>query len=202
MMSTTVERPQPTSIVEGGARDMGPTSGIPLRLLRSAAAAVISDVGSTVPLETLRQAARRLDGAGRALRETDTDRALLLWEGLVRGRLTLVDWFDANDRRFILVKLNDRQGSQPCGLTAREYEVAVAAALGESSKLTGYRLGISPSRVSTLLKGVQRKLGVRTKAQLVVMVRLLDNQRHKVHRGADQGHRPRKEGDRRWTTQL
>lgn len=165
---------------------MEPTSGIPLRLLRSAASAVISDAGSTVPLETLRQAARRLDGVAHALRETDADRALLLWEGLMRGRLTLVDWFDANDRRFILVKLNDRQGSQPCGLTAREHEVAVGAALGESSKLTGYRLGISPSRVSTLLKGVQRKLGVRTKAQLVVMVRLLENQ----------GHRPRKKGDR------
>ena len=173
MTSAIVERPQPTSIVERGASDMEPTSGIPLRLLRSAASAVISDVGSTMPLETLRQAARRLDGVARTLRETDADRALLLWEGLVRGRLTLVDWFDASDRRFILVKLNDRQGSQPCGLTAREYEVAVAAALGE-----------------------------RTKAQLVVMVRLLDNQRRKVHRGADQGHRPRKEGDRRWTTQL
>ena len=87
-------------------------------------------------------------------------------------------------------------------MRAAEHEVAVAAALGESSKLTGYRLGISPSRVSTLLKGVQRKLGVRTKAQLVVMVRLLDYQQHKVHRGADQGHPPRKEGERPWTTQL
>ncbi|MHC4408845.1 MAG: helix-turn-helix transcriptional regulator [Planctomycetota bacterium] len=155
-----------------------------------------------MPLETLRQAALRLDGAGPALRETDAERAFLLWEGLVRGRLTLVDWFDANGRRFVLVKLNDSRGSQPCGLTTREHEIAVAAALGESSKLTGYRLGISPSRVSTLLKGVQRKLGVRTKAQLVIMVRLLDNQQYKVQRGADQGHRPRKEGEHRWKKQL
>jgi DNA-binding CsgD family transcriptional regulator len=155
-----------------------------------------------VPLETLRQAALRLDGVGRALRQTDAERAPLLWEGLARGRLALVDWFDANDRRFILVKLNDRAGSYACGLTAREHQVAVAAALGESSKLTGFRLGISPSRVSTLLKGVQRKLGVRTKAQLVTMVRLLDNQQNKERRGADQGHRPRKEGDRPWKKQL
>jgi DNA-binding CsgD family transcriptional regulator len=202
MMRAIVERPQPTSIVERGASDMEPTSGIPLRLLRSAPSAVISGVGSAVSLEALRHAALRLDGVARALRETDANRALLLWEGLVCGGLTLVDWFDANDRRFILVKLNDRKGSHSCGLTTREHEVAVATALGESSKLTGYRLGISPSRVSTLLKGVQRKLGVRTKAQLVIMVRLLENHDHKVHRSADQGHRPRKEGDRPWKKQL
>jgi DNA-binding CsgD family transcriptional regulator len=56
----------------------------------------------------------------------------------------------------------------------------MGAALGESSKLTGYRLGISPSRVSTLLRAAMRKLDVRTKAQLVVMVRVLVSQARSV----------------------
>ncbi|MFW2389764.1 MAG: helix-turn-helix transcriptional regulator [Polyangiales bacterium] len=126
--------------------------------------------------EALRDAALSLDDARSARGECDNDRALLVWEGLVRGRVSLVDWFDSGGRRFVLVKLNSLKGSCSCGLTAREFQVAMSATLGESSKLTGYRLGISPSRVSALLKASMRKLGVRTKAQLVMMVRVLGNQ--------------------------
>jgi len=125
---------------------------------------------------TLRDAALNLDYARSAGGKGDSDRALLVWEGLVRGRVSLVDWFDSGGRRFVIVKLNSLKGSCSCGLTAREFQVAMSAALGESSKLTGYRLGISPSRVSALLKASMRKLGVRTKAQLVIMVRVLGRQ--------------------------
>ncbi len=129
--------------------------------------------------DMLRDAARSLDEARRDLGAIDAERALLLWEGLVRGRMKLVDWFDANGRRIVLVKLNDVKGSCAAGLTAREYQVAMGAALGESSKVTGYRLKISPSRVSALLRGSMRKLGVKTKAQLVIMVRVLGPQTQK-----------------------
>jgi len=115
----------------------------------------------------------RLDRARGTLGKSDSARALLLCEGLVRGRLSLVDWFDVDGRRFILVKPNTVKAGCASGLTTREQQVVMGAALGESSKLAGYRLGISPSRVSTLLSGAMRKLGVRTKAQLVVMVRVL-----------------------------
>ncbi len=125
---------------------------------------------------TLRQEALRLDRAEGARGTSETDRALLLWEGLVRGRLRLVDWFDADGRRLILIKPHSVTARCACGLTPREEQVAMSAALGESSKATGYRLGISPSRVSALLNASMRKLGVRTKAQLVVMVRVLDAQ--------------------------
>lgn len=87
----------------------------------------------------------------------------------------MVDWFDADGRRLVLLKLNPSKSSCGCGLTPREEQVALSAALGESSKVTGYQLGISPSRVSALLKAAMRKLGVRTKAQLVIMVRVLGN---------------------------
>jgi DNA-binding CsgD family transcriptional regulator len=141
--------------------------------LRPAPVAPLVEVGQSERRGSLRQAAVRLDRTLRAGGESETARAFLVWEGLVRGRLTLVDWFDVDGRRFILVKPNTVRSGCACGLTTREQEVAMSAALGESSKLTGYRLGISPSRVSTLLRAAMRKLGVRTKAQLVVMVRVL-----------------------------
>ena len=125
------------------------------------------------PLKLLRAAAVQLDGRGRVLDEADARRAIRLWEALVCGRWSLVDWFDAAGRRFIIAKPNAPGPRCPRGLTNRERQVALSAALGESSKVTGYRLGISPSRVSALLKAAMGKLGVRTKAQLVVMVRLL-----------------------------
>lgn len=85
----------------------------------------------------------------------------------------MVDWFDSGGRRIIIVKATPFSGRRPRRLTLRERQVALSAALGESSKATGYRLGISPSRVSALLRGTMRKLGVRNKSELVVLVRLL-----------------------------
>jgi len=150
--------------------------------------------GRAAAQRTLRHRALQVDRAHRALLTNDAERATLLWEGVVGGSLELVDWFDAGGRRFILVKLNDSQSHRACGLTAREYQVAMAATLGESSKITGYRLGISPSRVSTLLKAAMRKLGVRTKAQLVIMARLLESQQQQVRRRAERSYPLRGEG--------
>jgi len=143
---------------------------------RAVPMAAMGRVDGIASPDMLRDAARGLDEARPHLGTIDTERALLLWEGLVRGRMKLVDWFDADGRRILLMRLNDVKGSCGCGLTAREYQVAMGAALGESSKVTGYRLKISPSRVSALLKGSMRKLGVKTKAQLVIMVRVLGPQ--------------------------
>lgn len=149
---------------------------VKLAPIRPARRATLQAVDAERRRETIRDTALRLDRARRELHAGDARRALALWQGLVRGRLTLVDWFDADGRRFILLRLNAAKARCRSGLTAREEQVAMGAALGESSKLTGYRLGISPSRVSTLLRGAMRKLGVRTKAQLVIMVRLLVSQ--------------------------
>jgi DNA-binding CsgD family transcriptional regulator len=141
-----------------------------LRLVRPAPSA-----GKPLPpLELLRAAAMRLDQTRALLREADVDRAIRLWEELIAGRWSLVDWFDTSGRRFIIGKLNPRKAASGTGLTRRERQVALCAALGESSKIIGYRLGISPSRVSALLKAAMRKLGVRTKVQLVIMVRVLN----------------------------
>ncbi|MBW1755675.1 MAG: helix-turn-helix transcriptional regulator, partial [Deltaproteobacteria bacterium] len=53
------------------------------------------------------------------------------------------------------------------GLSERESLVATYAIHGDSAKLIGYRLGISKATVSSVLKRVMRKLGVKTRPQLV-----------------------------------
>lgn len=137
----------------------------PTRFLVSHAAGDAKDSGAS---QLIREAAVRHDQARGRLRKSDPERALQMWQGLVRGRWSLVDWFDTDGRRFILAKPNAPDVGDPRGLTEREHQVATYAALGETHKIIGYRLGISRSRVSTLLTSVKRKLDVKTQAQLVI----------------------------------
>jgi len=122
-------------------------------------------------LEAMRTAAARVDRARGRLRKTDPDRALKIWQALVRGRWSMVDWFDTDERRYVLALPNPPRIRDPRGLTEREIQVAEYAALGERHKIIGYRLGLSRSAVTTALRSAMRKLGVKTQAQLVERLR-------------------------------
>jgi DNA-binding CsgD family transcriptional regulator len=97
--------------------------------------------------------------------------ALATWKALVDGRWSTVDWFDSDSRRFILAIPNAPEVIDPRGLTERERQIVTYAAFGHTNKLIGYRLGLSRSRVSTLLRSAMRKMGLRTRAQLVQRAR-------------------------------
>lgn len=129
------------------------------------------DARSPNAARKLRDAARMVDRARGPLRQRNPEEALRLWRGLVRGRWTLVDWFDSDGRRFVLAKSNAPSIRDPRGLSEREAQVATFAGQGETSKIIGYRLGLSPSYVSRLLRDAMRKLGVKTQAQLVERLR-------------------------------
>jgi DNA-binding NarL/FixJ family response regulator len=86
---------------------------------------------------------------------------------MVRGRWSMVDWFDSDERRYVLAVPNQPSVTDPRGLTERENQVVGAAVLGHSNKMIAYRLGLSTSRVSTLLRSAMRKLGFRTRNELV-----------------------------------
>lgn len=137
----------------------------PSRFLVSHATGDAKDAAAS---HLIREAAVRHDKARGKLRDSDPERALRMWEGLVRGRWSLVDWFDTDGRRFVLAKPNAPNVGDPRGLTEREHQVATYAALGETHKIIGYRLGISRSRISGLLGSAMRKLRVKTQAQLVI----------------------------------
>lgn len=124
-------------------------------------------------LDEIRNAARQLDVVGSRLRKGETREAMRLSAEVVRGRWSIVDRFDADGRRFILALPNAPSIRDPRGLTERELDVATYAGCGESGKVIAYRLGISRSRVSELLRRAMRKLGVQTTGQLVIKMRTL-----------------------------
>ena len=134
----------------------------------SEAAGGAQDKGAS---EIIRDAAVRIDKARSKLRKTDPEQALETWQGLVRGRWSLVDWFDSDGRRFVLAKPNAPNIGDPRGLTEREAQVVTYAALGESGKIIGYRFGLSTSTVSALLMSAMHKLGVTSQAQLAEKMR-------------------------------
>jgi DNA-binding CsgD family transcriptional regulator len=119
----------------------------------------------------LREAAVSVDRARGRMRDTDPERALEIWRALVRGRWSMVDWFDTDGRRFVLALPNAPRAMDPRGLTERESQVVGYAVLGQTNKMIAYRLGLSKSRVSMLLRGAMRKLNVQTRGQLVLKVR-------------------------------
>jgi len=119
----------------------------------------------------LRDAAVAVDRARGKMRETDPQRALEIWKALVRGRWSMVDWFDSDGRRFVLAIPNSPHVTDPRGLNERESQVVAYAMLGDTNKMIAYRLGLSTSRVSLLLRSAMRKLGVQTRAQLMKKMR-------------------------------
>lgn len=125
-----------------------------------------SEIGSD-RVGALRDAAQRVDEARGRKRHEDPDDSLAMWWALVRGRWSIVDWFDTDGRRYVLALPNPPRAPDPRGLTERESQVVAHAVLGESHKMIAYRLGVSRSRVSAALKSARRKLGVKTHAELV-----------------------------------
>ncbi len=118
-------------------------------------------------IEEIREAAKNVDRARGRMRESDPLAALELWKALVRGRWSMVDWFDSDSRRFVLAVPNAPTVNDPRGLTKQEARVISLITTGHTNKLIGYQLGLSQARVSALVNSAMRKLGVRTRAQLV-----------------------------------
>jgi DNA-binding CsgD family transcriptional regulator len=122
--------------------------------------------------QKLREAALRIDRARGPMRKEDPEGALETWRALVRGRWSIVDWFDSDGRRFVLAIPNAPEVTDPRGLTEREGQVVAYAVQGHTNKIIAYRLGLSASRVSAVLHSAMRKLKCRSRSQLVKEVRM------------------------------
>lgn len=121
----------------------------------------------------MREAAVRVDRARGRLRRDDPDEALSLWWALLRGKWSMVEWFDTDERRYVLAIPNPPSVKDPRGLTKRESQVVAFAVLGENHKMIAYRLGISRSTVTRTLRAAMRKFNVKTHAELVAKLRAL-----------------------------
>jgi DNA-binding CsgD family transcriptional regulator len=117
--------------------------------------------------ERLRDAARSIDQARSAKGRLDSENAVATWRGLVAGKWTLVDRFESDGRRLLVARRNDPDAVPRSDLTPREAQIAGYAALGQSSKLIAYSLGLSQSAVSESLGAVFSKLGISSRAELI-----------------------------------
>jgi DNA-binding NarL/FixJ family response regulator len=124
--------------------------------------------------DVLRDAARRIDAARTRAGRADADSALASWEGLVGGRWSLIDRFDADGRRYLVALRNDPQVANARGLSREEAQVAEFLATGHSEKQIAYALGISPSAVSRRMRSALRKVGLRSRAELTCLFAAFD----------------------------
>jgi DNA-binding NarL/FixJ family response regulator len=119
--------------------------------------------------EVLRDAVRRIDGARTRAGRGDPESALSSWQGLISGRWSLVDRFEADGRRYVVALRNDPEVARPPGLSRREAQVAEYLALGHSEKEIAYTLGLSQSAISRRVSSAVRKLGLRSRAELAAL---------------------------------
>lgn len=117
--------------------------------------------------ETLRAAAKTIDRARSSKGRRAPDAALEEWTALVDGRWSLVDHFESDGRRFVLAMENAPDAPDPRALAPSERALVGYLAMGHATKLIAYELGLPEGTVSTRTRAVMRKLGVRTRAELV-----------------------------------
>jgi DNA-binding CsgD family transcriptional regulator len=119
----------------------------------------------------LTESAKRIDRARGSVRRRDPVEAMELWRALVDGRWSLVDHFDHDGRRFLFARRNEATASRSARLSLKEREVLAHAALGHTNKFIGYQLGLAPSSVAMHLSRCARKLGARSRVELIAMHR-------------------------------
>ncbi len=121
--------------------------------------------------QALRNAALAIDRARTRASRLDEGDAVAMWHALVNGRWTLVDHVDRDGRRYFVARKNDPEVARHHALTRRERQVIGFAAFGHSNKLIAYELGLSVSSVAAYLEIAMEKLGVATRAELIVAAR-------------------------------
>lgn len=118
---------------------------------------------------SIRDAAVAIDRA--RARSTDQNEALEIWRALTAGRWTVMEQFDRDGRRYFVARPNRARVTESSALTEREEEIARQAARGHSNKLIAYELGLSTGTVASHLAAAKRKLGARTRLDLIRYVR-------------------------------
>ncbi|MCA9672693.1 MAG: helix-turn-helix transcriptional regulator [Myxococcales bacterium] len=117
--------------------------------------------------EVLRAAARSVIRARGKQQRQDIDESLAIWQGLVSGRWSLVDRFDADGKHFLIAHRNAPAARDPRAFSKREAEVASYLGMGHSNKLIAYTLGLKTSTIASHIASIQRKLGVGTRVDAV-----------------------------------
>jgi DNA-binding CsgD family transcriptional regulator len=102
---------------------------------------------------------------------------LALWWGVVEGRWSLVERFEAGGRRYYVAQENPAHRVPLASLDVLERRLVTLIGTGQSEKAAAYALGVGPSKVSALLKTTLAKLGLRSRTDLVRFLHAVGAQR-------------------------
>ncbi len=96
---------------------------------------------------------------------------LHLWQALIDGRWSIQSQTDTDGHRYIVARPNLVKAPPRASLSKSEERVATCASLGHSNKMIAYELGVSLSTVSSQLTAARRKLGAKTRTELIHTIR-------------------------------
>lgn len=94
--------------------------------------------------------------------------AIRAWQGVLSGRLRVVDWYDREGRRYILTQPNPEPATAP--LAPRERRVLALRARGSALKVIAYELGVSMSTAARDLARAMGQLGLESSTDLVAVL--------------------------------
>lgn len=117
--------------------------------------------------DALARAVRAIDRARRREAQTDPEVLLDAWRAIVERRWTLSDVVESDGRRFMLARVNPPAALSHQRLTPREQQVAALLVQGVPQKAVGYELAMAPSTVGFHVKNIARKLGARSRPELI-----------------------------------
>jgi DNA-binding CsgD family transcriptional regulator len=120
-----------------------------------------AEASSRTLVETVQKAERA------RTRKASPEERLATWTALVEGRWSIVETTESDGKRMLLAVKNEPRTANIRKLTSRERSAASYAALGHSYKYIAYELGIKAPTVSALVKGALRKLGLKSRADLI-----------------------------------
>ncbi len=112
-------------------------------------------------------ATRAMERARGKLRRNDPDRAIGSGRALVAGRWSVVDHFETDGKRYLVARMNEPVARGVATLTQRERQVLEFAALDRTNKEIAYDLGIAAATVRVLLSRSARKLGARSRGEVI-----------------------------------
>jgi len=133
--------------------------------------------------DELRRRVLNRDRARRPSGGLDSAEALALWPALVDGRLSLIDRFESDGKRFVIAVKNSSTLRDPRALTPREKEVIHLVREGLSNKEIAGELGSSTSAVGTQVSCALAKLGLRSREILLTEASESMSDTEEIHMG-------------------
>ncbi len=116
-------------------------------------------------LPTLSEGAKRQERA--RSRKADAQERVALWTALLDGRWSVVESIERDGKRMLLACRNEPRTARMHRLSARERSVLQYEALGHSHKYVSYELGLSVPAVVAALRSALRKLGLKSRRELL-----------------------------------